>query len=598
MNLIKLKPHTTVKDNINTFFGLNMLERTDDGELSGDENTSDSLYPFLTVGGEKMKLKSFYGTVRGLHAKDKLCAVVSVTEGDSAAARLYYGGEETSLVLTDGEKQLVSMGTKIIIFPDKKYYDTYNGECGSLEAFFTSTEGVNVRYSLTRTDCTDYSADISPTAPASPSDSAMWYDTSSSPAVLKVYSEANGTWTAVDSVYVKISYEGIGEHFSEGDGVEISGSVCDSLNGVSVIVAKDKDFIVVAGALGTTLTQSTPLSVSRRVPQIDFITECDNRLWACRFGLNNNGDFVNEIYSSKLGDPFNWECFEGISTDSYMASVGTDGAFTGAVSYLGSVLFFKESCVHKVFGTKPANFQITSNSIRGVEKGSHGSLCIIDEILYYKNQSGIMAYDGALPYCISTKLGRCTMKNVICGRGTYYLYVSFIDEQGTRQLYTYGTQRGIWHRRSPENVSDFAFYEGVCVYSVGKELYATELKNNDGEHLAKLFGCDNIMICPDRWRFETSELAFKDGSNCYVTRLHLKMKVSRGARVKIRLKCGELPYVSVGSVKAATDRVFTIPVITGRCSSLKLELSGEGNAVVYSIGRTLETAPDGKGEVF
>lgn len=598
MNLIKLKPHYTIKDNINTFTGLNLLEHTDDGELSGDENMSDALYPFLTVGGEKMKLKTFSGTVRALHSKDKLCAVVSVTEGESAAARLYYGNEETPLVLTDGEKQLVSMGTKILIFPDKKYYDTYSGESGSLESYFTSTEGVNVRYSLTRTDCTDYSADISPTAPASPSDGAMWYDTSSSPAVLKVYSEANGSWAAMESVYVKISYEGIGEFFSEGDGVEISGCVCDSLNGVSVIVAKDKDFIVVHGTLGTELSQNTPLSVSRRVPQVDFVTECDNRLWACRFGLNNNGDFVNEIYASKLGDPFNWECFEGISTDSYMASLGTHGAFTGAVTYLGNVLFFKENCVHKVFGTKPANFQITSNFVRGVEKGSHGSLCIIDEILYYKNQSGIMAYDGALPYCISSKLGRGKVKDVVCGRGKYSLYVSFVDEYGVRQLYSYGTERGIWHRLTPENVSDFAYFEGACIYSVGNTLYAVDVKSCDGLSLSELFGCDNKIIPPEKWRFETSELALKDGSNCYVTRLHLKMKVSRGARVRIRIRCGDQPYVSVGSVNPATDRVFTIPVVTGRCSSLKLELSGEGNVIVYSIGRTLEEAPDGKGEVF
>ena len=56
---------------------------------------------------------------------------------------------------------------------------------------------------------------------------------------------------------------------------------------------------------------------------------------------------VNELYACKLGDFKNWNCFLGISTDSYVASVGTDGPWTGAVTYLGNPIFFKETCLHK-----------------------------------------------------------------------------------------------------------------------------------------------------------------------------------------------------------------------------------------------------------
>ena len=74
---------------------------------------------------------------------------------------------------------------------------------------------------------------------------------------------------------------------------------------------------------------------------MDFVIESGNRLWGCRYGKALNGETVNEIYASKLGDFRNWYCFAGISTDSYTASVGTDGAFTGAVTYMGRPIFFK-----------------------------------------------------------------------------------------------------------------------------------------------------------------------------------------------------------------------------------------------------------------
>ena len=66
--------------------------------------------------------------------------------------------------------------------------------------------------------------------------------------------------------------------------------------------------------------------------------ECGNRLWGCKYGLVD-GETVNEIYASKLGDFKNWNCFAGLSTDSYAAARGSDGPFTGAADYLGQPRF-------------------------------------------------------------------------------------------------------------------------------------------------------------------------------------------------------------------------------------------------------------------
>ena len=47
---------------------------------------------------------------------------------------MYANGVKTGLVLTEGDKQLVSMGAYLLVFPDKKYINTQRlTEFGSME---------------------------------------------------------------------------------------------------------------------------------------------------------------------------------------------------------------------------------------------------------------------------------------------------------------------------------------------------------------------------------------------------------------------------------------------------------------------------------
>ena len=84
--------------------------------------------------------------------------------------------------------------------------------------------------------------------------------------------------------------------------------------------------------------------ISKPFPAMDFVVEHNNRLWGCSSGNH-------EIYCSKLGSAVEWGNYDGISTDAWAATIGSDGDFTGACVYADSVLFFKENCVHIVYGT-------------------------------------------------------------------------------------------------------------------------------------------------------------------------------------------------------------------------------------------------------
>ena len=131
-------------------------------------------------------------------------------------------------------------------------------------------------------------------------------------------------------------------------------------------------------------------------------------MWGC-------SSSKHEIYACKQGDPKNWHVFMSIATDSYTATVGSDGDFTGACTHLGYVCFFKEDMLHQVSGNYPSNYTITDLRCRGVEKGSEKSMAVVNEVLYYKSRSAICAYDGSLPGSISAALGDVRYKNAVGG---------------------------------------------------------------------------------------------------------------------------------------------------------------------------------------
>ena len=130
-----------------TFAGYNHKLKIADGEFYDTRNLTSEYYPLLAERRKRGLVKQLTAP-GGLLGKEKLAYV------DNGV--LYYDGEATGLTgLTPGEKQLVSMGAYICIFPDKKYYNTADAnDRGSMEAYYTSTGAV--KYTMCRVDGTDY----------------------------------------------------------------------------------------------------------------------------------------------------------------------------------------------------------------------------------------------------------------------------------------------------------------------------------------------------------------------------------------------------------------------------------------------------------
>ena len=579
----KLTELKTSRTMVDAFRGYNHNLRISDGEFFDMKNMTSDYYPILSPRG-KRGVHADAERPSGIISKDVLCYV----DGED-----FIVGENRipmglSTAAEDCPKQMVSMGAYVIIMPDKKYISTMDlNDYGDIEAsFIANSQALFELCAITGDSYGD--ATVSATAPKDPKNLDYWIDTSAEPHTLKRYSTASEMWVSIATTYVKITCNGIGKKFKQYDGVTISGIVADgatSLNGSAVLWGCGEDYIVIVGILDKVISQKATdgrVKVERRIPNMDFVIESENRLWGCRYGTAVNGEVVNEIYASKLGDFRNWNCFMNVSTDSYTASCGTDGQFTGAITHLGYPLFFKENCVHKVYGNYPANFQIQTTACRGVQKGCNRSLAIVNEMLFYKSRGAVCAYDGSLPTEASYAMGNEQYSDAVAGSHGNKYYISMKDTAGKWNLFVYDVSKGMWHKEDNFHADAFCSHSG--------ELYSID---HDTGRITAMLGSGRVTGEPVEWMVQTGEIGISSPDMKYISRLTLRMSMDIGTEVQIYAQYDlSDEWEKLCGLRSTNLRSFSIPVRPRRCDHLKLRIEGKGGAKIYSITKTIEEGSD------
>lgn len=495
LNNIKMK-----RSQIGSFAGLDKRIITQDNAFADMENITADFFPAAAVRNNRGTVIKILTKPNGIFWKNGL-AYVDGTD-------FIYEGEKKGEV-ADSNKNMVGMGAYILIFPDKKYFNTSSKEFGNLEKEWIQAS----------------QAKFEPTYEA--------------------------------SVYTKITCTGIGKNFGEKDGVEISGCSNAGFNGTFIIEGKTDDSITVISTLDKAFTQDSGLKITKKIPDMDFLVENENRLWGC-------SNKKHEIYASKLGDPTNFHVFEQLSTDSYAATVGSDGDFTGAASCQGNVIFFKENMIHKVQGNKPSNIQFTSQEAAGVKKGCEKTLCTINGTLYYRSPQGVYAYNGGIPYLISEMLGN-DIGGTAAGKykDKYYLFAP--------KTLVYSTQYKIWNQ---EDELDAMF----CTSGDGK-LYLINIKNE----LSEVEGTKEEKI---HWFLESGDQEEGTLQKKTIQKLQVLLELERGTRVDISFKYDSEPvWRHACSVAAKEKKTTTIFLKPRRCSHYRYRIEGLGKAKLLGIGK-------------
>lgn len=495
------------------FRGYNHNLYAQDGELWDMENLTSDLSPLLSPRRPRWKVETL-AKPNGLYAKDGLYWV----DGTG----FYADGVKRGTV-TDSRKQFAGIGAYIILLPDKAYYNRLTQEFGSLESSWSGT--------------------------------AAFQD---------------GTYAGEEAEGNTIYAAGAdwGSRFREGDAVTISGASTQSNNQTIIIREIAGDYLRFYEN-SFTPESGQSLTISRDVPDLDFICENENRLWGCK------GDTV---YASKLGDPFNWNVFDGLSTDSYAVDVGSAGDFTACCSYLGYPCMFKEEHIYKVYGDKPSNFQVMGSASLGVEKGSHMSLAIAGETLYYLSRIGVVAYTGGIPQSVADAFGTVRYRNAVGGSDGVKYYVSMEDMEGAWHLFAYDTRYGTWHREDGLEAVGFGWNTELYFLSAAGPLWM----NGNAREVPKGAVSEGAVESAAEFADFVEGSPDKKGAG----KLQVRVELDAGAELEVEIQFdSDGVWRPVDKLAATEKRSFLLPIIPRRCDHYRVRLIGSGGWRVYSMSR-------------
>ena len=587
---------TRYRDMTNNFGGYNHRMSCQEGQFFDMQNMTSLHYPMMSPRQSRGIVRNMTNP-QGILDKEELMWI--------DGAKLYKNGEEVKLtgvtISTDAAKcpkTMEKMGAYVIIMPDKIWYNVDSGECGYMEASYKKS--VKVTFTLCEANGTAITwYDEAYYKKNEPKNGDYMMSTSNGKAVLKVYSSSTSIWGTVATTYMQISATGIGKGFAKEDGVKISidltGQSWEYAKNIFVnkeddgklsintsIMDRTDDCITIAALLDNNKTfSSLPITVERKVPDMAFVTECNNRLWGC----SKDG---HEIYCCKLGDVKNWNCFAGISTDSWAVTIGSDGKFTGAITYLGYPIFFKEDSLIKISVSGTGGHATKETKCRGVQKGSERSLAILNETLYYKSSTGICAYAGNLPASISDDLGEVRYSEAVAGTIDNRYYVSMKHIDGTHHLFVYDQKTAIWCKEDDTEVLYF------CKH--GDELYYIDESDKKMKSVRGTLPYDVAEKAIEGkfpWFVESGDIGYTSPDNKYISRINLRISLEFGTNVDFYLQ-----YDSSGiwehkfNMSGKGTRSFTVPVIPKRCDHFKYKIVGKGGCKIHSITKTTEQGSD------
>lgn len=582
MNLPNLNHIPLSRNIVSKFGGINKTEEITENEFREMVNLTNENFPLISERYTRSTTNLDKGKILGMLGGDKLYVatrnyVTEITQNDLT---------DIHCTLANNEKQMVRIGSKIVIFPDGKVIDTTDNSVSKIEVTTLATG--TVTFSLTNA----YGETITYHDDAyyktnQPQQNDYLLTEEDGVTILKQWSDSASSWLNISSSYMQITSDAIASAFKEGDGVRISMDftgltweegkeifVNDDGNGVRSLVATIKhisddgnSFTVPSIISSEFVCSPVRFSVKREMPEIAYVCEAQNRLWGC----NKKG---TEIYASKLGDPFNWNVFEGISTDSWAANIGSEGAFTGAFTYSGYPTFFKEKSIIKVLISSSGGHQTKETVCKGVADGCEKSLAIVNDILFFKSTNDICSYDGSYPSSVSDKLGNLRdFKNCVggCFDNCFYIY-------GRNHLYVLDVKKGMWSEQTSGEITDMASF-------------GTDLAMSYDEYLS--FILTNRGVREDingiTWYAETSDIDFSTPDAKYISSVSFKVAMNTESTFRVLMKYDDQEEWTVGcDIRAKGHKIVNIPVKPRRCDSFRIRIEGNGYIRLHYIVKNIE----------
>lgn len=301
------------------------------------------------------------------------------------------------------------------------------------------------------------------------------------------------------------------------------------------------------------------LTVSRPLPDLDYICESDNRLW----GLNRR---ENRVYASHWGRPDSF--YPDGKEGGWSKTFGSEGEFTAICAFGGGVCCFKEGLLHKILGTTPGSYYVSDYTLPGVKQGCERSVQTISDTLCYRGVHGVYAYSGAAPKLISRELGDNLPDCAVSGTDGRMYYLSGLVG-GNPVRYAYDTFGKVWIKEADEQAAAIACVGGTTYMLTDSGLY----KIGSGDKSQSHFMAEFVPFCEDTFR-----------KKCY-TRLVFGITMAPDSTLRVYTRCDGGEYRLTYTHTPDSRCSLSIPIRVQRCSRFGIRLEGRGDVTITGLAR-------------
>lgn len=522
----------------NAFGGCNFTASCSEGEFSSSSNLSSRRYPALSP----RQIKYFL---------NRECSDFYIYNDSIYMISLGVLYKNSKAILTlassSSEKRAFSVvGNYLCIMPDKQYYNISDKTSGNLEAVFTGicSFGDGTRFSV---------------------------------------AAENNTITCTSADF--------SSYFKAGDGIKVTGSVDN--DGYYIIREIDGSKLMFDENVFTEELNTSSVTISRDIPELEYSFECNNRLW---------GVYENAVYASALGDPFNFHVFDGISTDSFYKEIYSQGEFTGGIAYGNNPVFFKEDMIYRIFGDMPSGFYLEMREMPGVSYGCAMSLANVNGCLIYAGSDGIYSYDSSYPVKISRKLADLRPGRACAGSDGERYYISVSDFKGVyssltkmlaalddKKTYVYNTSTKTWHTIENEYIIERIESGNYGSANEKPNVFALDLYGRIFTLNDTLSGSPSTSFFKDDYETVESEGVTGEWEFDGFARLNsaaLTLGLPEGSTFDLDVSYDGADFISAGSITGEGDgnrKKYRLNLPANRFSSCKLRFRAKGDFTLYSV---------------
>lgn len=579
------------RKSISKFGGLNRTVSRGDGELKECINTSGRNYPAMSSSEPRTEPVDTGVNINGADYKNSLY-YTGTTVASPKVTKMYYGGKsvtvstDSTASLASRKRSFASQGDSVLIIPDNKIYNTSDNSIYTVEYSKTVTQ--SSAYEAARSECntsslyniSDYVGEITSAGIVSSKFSTNGYTS-----YLMTFEEIK----AGDIVHLSMDvspreYDSIDDNYwdykarmKEGVDLKITSvnktEYKTSSGEVSRITSVEfGENVLDMGGFSIVVIMS--ITLSRQMPPLEHVCSLNNRVW---------GVYDNTIRCSKLGDCSHWydftaDAYGTLPSSCFSTEVDSNGSFTAIVPYGGSIVAFKENCLHKIYGSDPDSYTLSTLDCKGVKEGCADTVAVLDGTVYYMGIDGVYAYRGGTPELVSKKPDLSAAEAICAGTDGINYYLS-VREKGSAVMYIYYPDCKVWHR---EEISS----DTSCMVSAGSKLYSAA-----GTYLACLRGESGDKAVSWSFAMEFDEDMYNTRS---YGRLLINYSLSKDGEFVIKSVCdGDTSLTCISPESNHRENAYSvIPLPFIGCKDFRLEFEGRGDFTLKNITREYVITPE------